>query len=120
MNTRLAALAAVAVALSACTTASPLQLDPISARWVGQSAGKFFAAYGPQYSDVASGSSTVYNWRGGYKRIKMENGKSASVSCAATLTVSSDYNIRSIRIVADRPGSKGPSYCQELLAPAQG
>ncbi|MGE7368463.1 hypothetical protein ACQKKX_05250 [Neorhizobium sp. NPDC001467] len=120
MNIRLAALAAVAVALSACNTVTPLKADPIKARWVGQSAGKFFAAYSPPYSDSPSGSLTVYNWRGGYQRIKTESGKSTSVSCAATITVSSDYTIRDIRIVADRPGAKGPSYCEELLAPAQG
>lgn len=117
MNHRLAALAAVAVALSACTTAGPLKSDPIKARWVGQSAGKFFAAYSPPISDAPSGSSTIYNWRGGYKRIKTVNGTNSSVSCSATLTVASDYTIRDIHIVADRPGSTGPSYCEELLVP---
>ena len=118
MSRRLiASTALLALALSSCTTVT-LSDSPISKRWVGHSAGEFFAKYNPPLDDVASGSSTIYSWRGGYKRIKLENGKSASVSCSAKITVSSDYTIRNIEITADRPGATGPSYCQELLAGA--
>ncbi len=115
MNYRLIALAAMAGLVSGCTTTGPAS-NPIETRWIGKSAGSFFARYAPPYSDVSTGSQTVYNWRGGFNRIKTQQGKSISVSCAAQLTTDSDYRIRSIRIVADRPGAKGPSYCTELLA----
>ncbi len=67
-------LAAFAIALSACTTSTDgstpsfTQKSPVETRWVGQSAGIFFAKFGPPLSDTESGSSTVYNWRGGYKK----------------------------------------------------
>jgi hypothetical protein len=115
MSRRIVASAALfAIALSACTTTGA-PANPIEARWVGQSAGKFFAKYSPPISDTPSGSVTLYNWRGGYKRIKQQNGRTASVSCAAQLTVDANYNIRDIRITADRAGANGPSYCEELL-----
>lgn len=103
------------LALSGCTTVG-ISDNPISKRWVGRSAGEFFARYSPPLSDVDAGSGTVYNWRGGYKRIKQENGRSASVSCSAKITVSDSYVIRDITITSDRPGATGPSYCEELLA----
>ncbi len=78
-------LAAFAIALSACTTStggsapSFTQKSPVETRWVGQSAGIFFAKFGPPLSDTETGSSTVYNWRGGYKKAtipaKFEEGK---------------------------------------------
>lgn len=78
-------LAAFAITLSACTTATDgstpsfTQKSPVETRWVGQSAGIFFAKFGPPLSDTESGSSTVYNWRGGYKKAtipaKFEEGK---------------------------------------------
>tara|TARA_R110002020_G_scaffold8966_5_gene35952 strand:- start:1146 stop:1502 length:357 start_codon:yes stop_codon:yes gene_type:complete len=115
MSLRIIASTAVfAIALSACTTTSA-PATPIEARWVGQSAGKYFAAYGPPISDTPVGATTLYNWRGGYNRIKLANGRTANVSCAAQLTVDADYAIRDIRITADRQGATGPSYCEELL-----
>lgn len=105
-----------AVALSACTTSGGVGGNPIEARWVGRSAGEFFAKFSPPISDSSEGSSTVYNWRGGYNRIKQQNGRTASVSCSARITVSESYTIRNITIVSDRPGANGPSYCAELLA----
>jgi hypothetical protein len=116
MNYRLIALAGLAGILSACTSTSGIATSPIEARWIGKSAGTFFARYAPPYSDTLAGSQTVYNWRGGFNRIKTAQGRSASVSCTAQITAGSDYRIQSIRIVADRPGAKGPSYCTELLA----
>ena len=115
MNRRIiASTAVIAIMLSACTT-TRAPANPIEARWLGQSAGKFFARYSPPLSDMATGSTTLYNWRGGYQRIKLQNGRTANVSCAAQITVDADYNIRAIRITADRQGATGPSYCQELL-----
>lgn len=101
--------------LSACTTIGVAN-DPIKSRWLGHSAGEFFARFSPPISDSQSGSSTVYNWRGGYNRIKQQNGRSVSVSCSARITVSGDYTISDISIVSDRPGSNSSSYCTELLA----
>jgi hypothetical protein len=116
MSLRLvASTALLAFALSGCTSVS-LSDNPINKRWVGRSAGEFFAKYNPPLSDTEAGSNTIYNWRGGYKRIKQQNGRSASVSCSAKLTVSESYVIRDITITADRPGATGPSYCEELLA----
>ncbi|MDE1156195.1 MAG: hypothetical protein PW735_10765 [Acidobacteriaceae bacterium] len=108
---------ALTAALASCTTVS-LADNPINKRWVGHSAGEFFAKYNPPLDDTASGSSTIFNWRGGYKRIKLQTGANASVSCSAKITVSDAYVIRDITITADRPGATGPSYCEELLAGA--
>ncbi|MES5097355.1 hypothetical protein ABUK73_03910 [Agrobacterium sp. BA1120] len=134
MRFRSVTLAGLAIALSACTTTTP-SLAPKSAvetRWVGQSAGVFFAKFGPPLSDVDSGSTTTYNWRGGYKTTTIpakydetkdgKRGRQTSsarkvyLSCTVQLVVGSDYNIRSIRTVSDRPGVNGPSYCAEFLA----
>ena len=111
----IASTALLAIALSACTTAGGMTGDPINARWVGRSAGEFFAKYSPPISDSSEGSMTVYNWRGGYNRIKQSNGRTVSVSCSARITVSENYLIRDIVIVSDRPGVNSVSYCQELL-----
>lgn len=110
----IASTAVFALALSACTTAG-IASNPIESRWVGHSAGEFFAKFSPPISDSNEGSMTVYSWRGGYKRIKQQNGRTASVSCSAKITVSDNYTIRDITIVSDRPGANGPSYCTELL-----
>ncbi|WP_037088808.1 hypothetical protein [Rhizobium sp. CF080] len=110
----IASTALFALALSACTTVS-VASNPIESRWVGHSAGEFFAKFSPPISDTDDGSMTIYNWRGGYKRIKLQDGRTASVSCTAKITVSSSYVIRDITIVSDRPGANGPSYCTELL-----
>lgn len=128
-------LVGLALALSACTTSTPISIaakSPVETRWVGQSAGVFFAKFGPPLSDTQSGSDTVFNWRGGYKTAKVpaqyakgSDGKpgkqtaparTAYLSCTIQLTVSGDYKIRSIRTVSDRPGVNGPSYCAEFLA----
>lgn len=113
----IASTALFALSLSACTTARVAN-NPIENRWVGRSAGEFFAKFSPPLSDSQEGSSTIYNWRGGYNRIKLQNGRTASVSCSAKITVSGDYTIRDLTIVSDRPGANGPSYCTELLAGA--
>ena len=110
MKLKLLALAAVAASLSACATTGGSMGDPISSAWVGKSAGKFFAAYGPPLADDGTGS--VFTWKGGYKRVRGEY-----KSCSATIAVSGDYNIRSITITSDRQGEFSPSYCRELLAP---
>ena len=118
MNRRVIASTAIfALALSACTTVSVTQ-SPIASRWVGHSAGEFFAKYNPPLSDTNDGSTTIYNWRGGYNRIKLQNGSTARVSCTAKITVSQDYVIRDITIISDLPGANGPSYCAELLTAA--
>ena len=131
-------LAAFAIALSACTTSTGVSAptyahkSPVETRWDGQSASIFIAKFGPPLSDTETGSSTVYNWRGGYKKAtipaKFEEGKdgkkgrqisparSASLSCTVQLVVSSDYKITAVRTVSDRPGVNGPSYCAEFLA----
>jgi hypothetical protein len=113
---RFTMLALVAGALSACTTAAITPpTSPIEMRWKGKSAGGFFARYAPPYSDVTTSSQTVYSWRGGFKRIKLQGGATANVSCSAQITVDTQYRITDIHITGDRPGAKGPSYCTELL-----
>jgi hypothetical protein len=115
MNRRVIVSTAIfAFALSACTTVSIAE-SPIASRWVGHSAGEFFAKYNPPLSDTTNGSTTVYSWRGGYTRIKRDKGGSASVSCSAKITVSDSYVIRDITLVGDHPGANGPSYCTDLL-----
>ncbi|MDM9626722.1 hypothetical protein QTL95_12500 [Rhizobium sp. S152] len=133
MKLRTFAAAGLAIALAGCTTI-PTAADPISSRWVGQSAGKFFAAYGPPINDVDNGSGVSYTWKGGYKTVRVpakyaegadgKRGKQISpartlyLRCQAEITTSSDYTIRSIRVSGDIPGVNGPSYCAEFLAPA--
>lgn len=134
MKIRTFAAAGLAIALAGCTTI-PSAGDPVAARWNGQSAGKFFAAYGPPLSDAENGSSVVYSWKGGYKTVRVpakyaegDNGKRGKqtapartmyLRCQAEITTNSDYTIRSIRTVNDMPGESGKSYCAEFLAPAQ-
>ncbi|MCI9866223.1 hypothetical protein RHIZ_09735 [Rhizobium skierniewicense] len=134
MRFRSLTLAGLAIALSACTTTTP-SLAPKSAvetRWVGQSAGVFFAKFGPPLTDVTNGSTTTYTWRGGFRNAKIpakfEEGKdgkrgrqisparNASLSCTVQIVVGGDYKINSVRTVSDRPGVNGPSYCAEFLA----
>ena len=114
----LAITASFVIALSGCTS-NATSGNPIKASWVGHSAGKFFAEFGPPHSDTSTGSTTVYTWRGGYKHIKQKDGNSARVSCSAQLIVDTTYAIRDIRITADRQGATGSSYCEELLAKAK-
>jgi hypothetical protein len=107
MRFRLAVLSALAVVLSACTTAS-VPSNPLQERWNGKSAGEFFAAYGPPNSDRAGpGGTTVNTWRGGF---------TGGRSCSVELTVNKDYTIRTIRAVSDRiDPNGGPSHCEKTL-----
>jgi hypothetical protein len=131
MNFRLMTVAGLALALAGCTTVGPAR-NAVEARWKGQPAGVFFAAFGPPQADVASGDMTVYSWKGGYKKRTIpaqfaegENGKKGKkiasartefLSCSVQLNVSSDYVIRSVQVLGDRKSSTGPSWCDEFLA----
>lgn len=131
MNFRLLTVAGLALALAGCTTVGPAR-NAVEARWKGQPAGVFFAAFGPPQSDVSSGDMTVYSWKGGYKKRTIpaqyaegENGKKGKkiasartefLSCSVQLNVSSDYVIRSVQVLGDRKSSTGPSWCDEFLA----
>lgn len=124
-------LAGSALALTSCTTTSIAPKNPVETRWVGQSAGSFFAKFGPPVSDTAAGSQTLYTWKGGYKNTrvpaqfaKSEDGKRGKqtapaktvyLSCGIQLTTDSDYTIKRVAITRDRPGVAGPSYCAEFL-----
>ena len=130
MNFRMITAAGLVLALAGCTTTGGLG-SPLKARWVGKPAGVFFAAYGPPLSDVETGSTTIYDWRGGYKKARIpaqyaagENGKKGKqiapartdyLRCEVKLSVGSDYTIRDIQAVVDKPGASGPSYCAEFL-----
>ncbi len=97
-----------------------------------QAAGGFFAAYGPPVSDVESGSSTVYSWKGGYKtrRIPAEYAKTTDgkrgkqtapartvyLSCSVQITTDADYIIRSIRILGDRKTDSGRATARNSWA----
>lgn len=124
----------MALALAGCTTTAGLSGDPLSARWVGTEAGKFFAAYGPPVSDEQAGSSTVYVWRGGYKTRRtpaqyegegkkkklVSRAKTEYLVCQVKLSVSEDYMIRSITKVVDKAGAKGePTWCEQFLDAAK-
>ena len=125
-------VAAMGLAAASCTTTS-VPKNEVEARWNGQQAGAFFARFGPPVADTAAGTSTLYTWRGGNKtRVipatyeDLGNGRKGKLltqartqylRCEVQLTVSSDYVIRSIRTVVDRPGiNGGKSYCAEFLA----
>lgn len=107
MNSRIAILAGVTLALAGCTTAI-VASNPLQARWNGKAAGSFFAAYGPPISDTAgAGGTTLYKWRGGFVKGK---------SCTVELTVSEAYRINTIRAVGDRVDPKGgPTHCEKVL-----
>lgn len=134
MNFRTFLTAGMALALTGCTTTASLSTDPLSARWVGKEAGKFFAAYGPPVSDEESGSTTTYVWKGGYKTRKVparykgegkdrkliERARSQYLVCQVKLTVGSDYMIKSITKVVDKAGiDGGPTWCEEFLDAAK-
>lgn len=134
MNFRMMTVAAMALALAGCTTVGPAQ-NAVETRWNGQPAGVFFARFGPPISDVASGDSTVYTWKGGYKSRKTpaqyettkdgKRGKKTAsarteyLSCTVQLTVSSDYVIRNVHIIGGGKTSQGPSWCEEFLGDAK-
>jgi hypothetical protein len=111
MNSRIAILAGIALALSGCTTAT-VASNPLQARWNGKTAGSFFAAYGPPLSDMAGpGGTTLYKWRGGFSKGK---------SCSVELTVNESYRINNIRAIGDRVDPKGgASHCEKALDAAQ-
>lgn len=134
MKIRMITAAGLMLALAGCNTVSMpmVKPNPVNAYWSGQSAGKFFAAFGPPISDEADGSGRLYNWRGGYKTVKLTPAQAAAstgkkgaqgartvhLSCKANVSTSSDYVIRSVEILGDMPGVTSSSYCAELLLPA--
>lgn len=131
MNFRGIATASLMLVLAGCTTTAGIARNDVEARWLGQSAGSFFAKYGPPNSDSEAGGSTIYAWRGGFKTRavpavyetlpdgkkgkKISSARTEYLSCSLQLTVAPDYTIRSIRIVVDKPGQNGKTYCEELL-----
>jgi hypothetical protein len=134
MKIRAFSAAGLMLALAGCTTTAttvPIVKapSPIEQRWVGQSAGGFFASFGPPIADRDEGGNRVYTWRGGYATIqipashaKPEEGqkvatRAAKVNCKAEIVTSPNYTIREIHILGDPPGATGPSYCTELLVP---
>jgi hypothetical protein len=133
MKLRTFATAGLALLLAGCTTI-PMAADPISSYWVGKSAGKFFAAFGPPLTDADTGNGNIYTWKGGYKTVSIpakyaeaadgKRGKQISparkqyLRCSAEITTNSDYSIRTIRVSGDVAGTNGPSYCAEVLIPA--
>lgn len=131
MNFRMITAAGLLLALAGCsttTTGTPILpkivSNPAQDRWEGQSAGRFFAAYGPPISDRDEGGNRIYTWRGGYKTITVtaKDGKKGGkryLSCKADIVANQSYVIRSVRILGDQPGLSGPSYCAELLAPPE-
>ena len=123
MPLRLAFAAVVTARLASCTTTGVVSSDPLSQRWVGAEAGKFFAAYGPPASDEDSGSTSTYVWKGGYKTVRVAaQGKAKKktttryLSCTVRLTVNDSYKIKSITAISDRAGLDGqPSWCAQFL-----
>lgn len=126
MKFRTLLLSAIGLTLAGCSTVS-MSNDPLSARWVGQEAGKFFAAYGPPASDDGG---TNYVWRGGYKTAKIaaqysgegkdkklvSKARTAYLVCQVRLTVGDDYRITSITKMVDRPAPDGgASWCEQTL-----
>jgi hypothetical protein len=129
MKFRAALLTVLGLALAGCSTVS-VSNDPLSARWVGQEAGKFFAAYGPPTSDEEGASSTTYVWRGGYKTTRVaaqysgegkdrklvSRARTVYLVCQVKLVVGEDYRIRSIHAMVDRPDPDGgASWCEKTL-----
>ncbi|MGV1758376.1 hypothetical protein [Rhizobium sp. P44RR-XXIV] len=131
MNIRMTTAAGLLLALAGCsttTTTTPglslIASNPVQDRWEGQSAGRFFAAYGPPLTDRDESGNRVYTWRGGYKTITIatKDGKKGGkryLSCKADIVTNQSYVIRSVRILGDQPGVSGSSYCAELLAPPE-
>lgn len=134
MNFRSIAIVGLALTLGGCTTTGVARND-VEQRWNGQPAGTFFAKFGPPTSDSDVGGSTVYAWRGGYKTRtigatyetlpdgkrgkRLTAGRTEYLSCSLQLTVTQDYVIRSVRIIADKPGSvPGKTHCEEFLGGA--
>lgn len=129
MKFRTLLLTALGLALAGCSTVS-MSNDPLSARWAGQEAGKFFAAYGPPASDEAGASSTTYIWRGGFKTARVaaqysgegkdkklvSKARTVYLVCQVKLIVGEDYRINSITAMVDRPDPDGgASWCERTL-----
>ncbi|MDB5552517.1 MAG: hypothetical protein JWL86_2501 [Rhizobium sp.] len=134
MISRIALMTVLGLAVAGCSTVAAVSGDPLSARWVGQEAGKFFAAYGPPVSDVEGASSTTYVWRGGYRTRKeaaqytgegkgkklVARARTAYLVCQVKLVVGSDYMIKSIDATVDKPGANGgPTWCEQTLDAAK-
>lgn len=143
MSFRLLALTGLSLALAGCstTTTTPTttpekapvvkQSNAVDARWKGQSAGQFFAQFGPQAKEEeGSNGETLYTWRGGYAKATIapaptsanvkgkpkQAARTQRLVCQVQLTVDDSYTIRSIRIQADtRATDGGPSRCAEYL-----
>jgi len=111
MNSRIAILAGLTLALAGCTTVT-VASNPLQARWNGKTAGSFFAAYGPPISDIdGPGGTTLYKWRGGFSKGR---------SCTVELTVNEAYKIDNIRAIGDRVDPKGgPTHCEKALDAAK-
>jgi len=129
MNIRMITAAGLLLALTGCTTTTAvlptIASNPVQDRWEGQSAGRFFASYGPPIADRDDGGNRVYTWRGGYKTVTVAAKKGARkgsklyLSCKADIVTNQSYVIRSVHILNDQPGVNGSSYCAELLAPPE-
>ncbi|AVA20648.1 hypothetical protein ACXHXG_02560 [Rhizobium sp. LEGMi198b] len=129
MNIRMITAAGLLLALASCTTTTTalpsIASNPVQDRWEGQSAGRFFASYGPPLSDRDEGGNRVYTWRGGYKTVTVagkkgeKKGGKRFYSCKADIVTNQSYVIRSVHILGDQPGTNGSSYCAELLAPPE-
>lgn len=134
MNFRSLLIAGMALTVAGCTTTASLSGDALSARWVGTEAGKFFAAYGPPVSDEESGSTTTYVWRGGYRTRKtpaqykgegkhrklIARAHNEYLVCQVRVVVGSDYMIKSITRIVDKPGADGgPTWCEQTLDAAK-
>ena len=134
MISRIALMTVLGLAVAGCSTVAAVSGDPLSARWVGQEAGKFFAAYGPPVSDTEGESSTTYIWRGGYRTRKeaaqytgegkgkklVARARTAYLVCQVKLVVGSDYMIKSINATVDKPGANGgPTWCEQTLDAAK-
>lgn len=132
MRAHLILLTGLVFALQSCTTTGGIPRNPVEEAWLGKSAGRFFASYGPPVSDSGAGGMTEYTWKGGYKTVRVpaqyapgEKGKKRKrispaqtryLSCTVSLKVDDSYTIRSITPIADKAGVKGKSYCAEFLA----
>jgi hypothetical protein len=134
MFSRIALMTVLGLAVAGCSTVAAVSGDPLSARWVGQEAGKFFAAYGPPVSDEEGASSTTYVWRGGYRTRKeaaqykgegkdkkiVARARTAYLVCQVKLVVGADYRIKSINATVDKPGRDGgPTWCEQTLDAAK-
>lgn len=134
MFSRIALMTALCLAVAGCSTVAAVSGDPLSARWVGQEAGKFFAAYGPPVSDEEGASSTTYVWRGGYRTRKepaqytgegkdrklVSRARTAYLVCQVRLVVGEDYRIKTITATVDKPGRDGgPTWCEQTLDAAK-